>query len=68
MPELLLTEKSRKKIAGFLKNKERPRQINPETWQQLLHAELSSIPLNDLHELQYCFPRTWAVFLLSGNE
>ena len=64
MADLYLNSYTSKKLASLIKDKEKPQEINPETWIQLRCGELTAISFEDYRVLRKCYPNSMTVVML----
>ena len=64
MPDLYLNSYTSKKLANLFQDKEKPQEINPETWLQLRCGELTAISFEDYRVLRKCYPNSMTVLML----
>jgi hypothetical protein len=68
MADLFLNKFTSRKLASLFREKEKPPQINPITWNRLIKAELSAIAFEDYRVLQKCYPNAMTVVMFVADQ
>ena len=68
MADLFLNEFTSRRLASIFREKEKPPQINPATWNRLIKAELSAITFEDYRVLHKCYPNAMTTVLLVADQ
>jgi hypothetical protein len=64
MPDLYINSHTSKQLASLFHDKEKPQEINPDTWLKLRCGKLTAISFEDYRVLRKCYPNSMTILML----